>query len=44
MPLLIWRWKTDGHMAHEAFQQTATGAPQAWDKKRLKKKCFIKCT
>lgn len=38
MPLLIWRWKTDSHIAHEALQQTATGAPLAWDKKHLEKK------
>lgn len=44
MPLLIWRWKTDSHMAHEVFQQTATGAPQAWDKKAFEKKSLIKCT
>lgn len=25
-------------MAHEVFQQIATGAPQAWDKKAFEKK------
>lgn len=28
-------------MAHEVFQRTATGAPQAWDKKAFEKKVLL---